>query len=348
MLTPPEHWTPDCAREPRLPLLGLPGRSLLFDDPVEVAERLGTLLPVRSCDPVRPASASAPFRCHMGGLQLGALGLVALWGTGLHGELEDPELATLVVPYRGRGHFRIGRRSLLNLAGQTLLLIPPGPWRTSNDHLGGVTIRLEPARLQEVGRAMAGPQSREERWLGLARTPLVLTQAGKARAARFERLYRALAFLHGVVRRHGAVPESLRLDDLLLRQIVDLLASGLLAESAAPEPSEMDAAIDNLIDWMHAHRHEPISLTELEQRSHYSRRYLQYAFKARFGCGPMQYLRRQRLWRARRRLAQADAGTTVSGIALACGYLSLACFRRDFRHRFGISPSELLARARGV
>jgi AraC-like DNA-binding protein len=348
MLTPPEHWTPDCAQEPRLPLLGLPGRSLTFTDPVEVGERLGTLLPVHSCDPVHPARAAVPFRCHMGGLQLGALGLVSLWGTGLHGELEDPEMATLVVPYRGRGHFRIGRRSLLNLAGHTLLLIPPGPWRTSNDYLGGVTIRIDPAQLQAVGRAMAGAPARPERWLALARAPLVLTQAEKGRAARFARLYRSLAFLHGVVRRHGAVPDNLRLDDLLQRQIVELLAAGLLAESAAPEPSAVDTTLDNLIDWMHAHRHEAISLTELEQRSHYSRRYLQYAFKARFGCGPMQYLRRQRLWRARHRLERADPGTTVSGVALACGYLSLACFRRDFRQRFAISPSELLARRRAA
>jgi AraC-like DNA-binding protein len=143
------------------------------------------------------------------------------------------------------------------------------------------------------------------------------------------------------------VQECLRLDDLLQRQIVELLAAGLLAECAAPEPSAVDTNRDSLIDWMHAHRHEPISLTELEQRSHYSRRYLQCVFKARFGCGPMQYLRRQRLRRARRRLERATPGTTVSGIALACGYLSLACFRRDFRHRFGVSPSELLAQSHG-
>jgi transcriptional regulator GlxA family with amidase domain len=121
---------------------------------------------------------------------------------------------------------------------------------------------------------------------------------------------------------------------------------GLLAESAAPDPPQADGALDSLIDWMHAHCHEPISLTELEQRSHYSRRNLQYAFKARFGCGPMQYLRRQRLWQARRRLERADPGSTLSGIALASGYLSLESFRRDFRRRFGVAPSVLLARGR--
>lgn len=344
MLTLPERWAPSCAREPRMPFLGLPGRSLEFRDPVVLAEQLATLLPVRSCDPA--GSAAASFCCHMGGLQLGPLEIVALWGSGVQGELEGAELASLVIPYRGEGHFRIGRRSLRNVTGQSFLLVPPGPWRTSNDYLGGVTIRLDPAWIQTVGRTMAGPRVRPERWLGVARTPLVLPLGEPNPIELFVRLYRVLGFLHGVVQRHGVVPEPLRLDDLLTRQIVELLAAGLLAEAAAPQPAEPDSALDALIDWMHAHCHEPISLTELEQRSHYSRRHLQYAFKARFGCGPMQYLRRQRLWLARRRLERGDPHSTVSGIALACGYLSLASFRRDFQNRFGIPPSTLLARQR--
>jgi AraC-like DNA-binding protein len=256
MLTLPERWTPNCVREPRLPFLRLPGRSLEFRDSVAVAEQLARLLPVRSCDPVRAATPSEPFRWHMGGLQLGPLAIVA-------------------------------------------------------------------------------------------RAPLVLAVDEPSRRALCERLYATLTFLHGVVRHRGGVPEPLRLDDLLLRQIVDLLAAGLLAESTPPDPPESDAAIDTLLDWMHAHCHEPISLTELEQRARYSRRHLQYAFKARFGCGPMQYLRRQRLWQARRRIEQAGPSSTVSGIALASGYLSLASFRRDFQNRFGITPSALLARRRG-
>ena len=347
MLTLPERWTPNCVREPRLPFLRLPGRSLEFRDSVAVAEQLARLLPVRSCDPVRAATPSEPFRWHLGGLQLGPRAIVALWGTGLQGELEGTEQASLVIPYRGAGHFRIGRRSLRNLTGQTLLLVPPGPWRTHNDYLGGVTIQVHPASIQAVGLAMAGPRGKPDLWLGVARAPLVLAVDEPSRRALCERLYGTLAFLHGVVRHHGGVPEPLRLDDLLLRQIVDLLAAGLLAESTPPDPPESDAALDTLLDWMHAHCHEPISLTELEQRAHYSRRHLQYAFKARFGCGPMQYLRRQRLWQARRRIEQAGPSSTVSGIALASGYLSLASFRRDFQNRFGITPSALLARRRG-
>lgn len=77
---------------------------------------------------------------------------VALWGSGLQGEVEGCERATLVVPYRGRGEFRIGRSSLANLTGQTLLLVPPGPWRTYNDVLGGA---IEPPGAVGRGGSLA-------------------------------------------------------------------------------------------------------------------------------------------------------------------------------------------------
>jgi len=162
-------------------------------------------------------------------------------------------------------------------------------------------------------------------------------------ALRFERLYRLMVFIHGLLLRQGGVPEALRLDDLLVRQIVEVLAPALLADRTVPDPAASDCAIDDLVDWIHAHCHEPISLSELEQRSHYSRRSLQYAFKARFGCGPMQYLRRQRLWLARRRLEEPGPECSVGSIASVCGYLSLASFSRDFQRCFGIPPSSLLA-----
>ena len=138
----------------------------------------------------------------------------------------------------------------------------------------------------------------------------------------------------------------MRLDDLLLRQIVAVLAPALLAEPPLADPEPTSCVIDELVDWFHAHCHEPISLSELEQRSHYSRRSLQYAFKARFGCGPMQDLRRQRLWLARQRLEQLGNRPSVGALASSCGYLSLASFSRDFQRLFGIAPSRLLAQKR--
>lgn len=346
MLTVPERWNPSCETEPRLPFLSLPGASLQLDDPVQVAEQLATLLPVQSCDAVGKLSRSRPFRCHLGGLRLGGLSLVALWGPGLRGEVEGTSEASFILPYRGSGQFRLDGRSLANIAGRTLLYLPPGPWRTTNDAMGGITIRLDPQLLRDVGRCMAGPQLSPAHWHALGSQPRMLPVAPSASQGPIERLYRLMGFIHGLLLRHGAIAEALRLDDLLLRQIVAVLAPSLLADPAHPEAEPTIRAIDALVDWMHAHAHEPLSLSDLERQSHYSRRSLQYAFKARFGCGPMQYLRRQRLWQARRLLKRAPSSAGVTEVARACGYLSLSTFSRDFRASFGVAPSRLLMERR--
>jgi AraC-like DNA-binding protein len=193
---------------------------------------------------------------------------------------------------------------------------------------------------------MAGPAASPEPWQALATHPLVVELGQPSNPIRFERLYRLMLLIQGLLLRQGGVPDLLRLDDLLVRQIVEVLAPALLTNHSTPDPPASDCAIDALVDWIHAHCHEAISLSELEQRSFYSRRSLQYAFKARFGCGPMQYLRRQRLWLARRRLEEPNPDSSVGSIASACGYLSLASFSRDFQRCFGIAPSRLLAQRR--
>jgi transcriptional regulator GlxA family with amidase domain len=84
----------------------------------------------------------------------------------------------------------------------------------------------------------------------------------------------------------------------------------------------------------------------MEQRSSYSRRSLQYAFKQRFGCGPMQWLRQQRLAKARALLEQPGGRRSLQEVAQASGYLSLASFSRDFLARYGERPSRVLRRFR--
>ena len=100
------------------------------------------------------------------------------------------------------------------------------------------------------------------------------------------------------------------------------------------------------MDWLLAHLQEPISLSDIEQRSSYSRRSLQYAFKERFGCGPMQWLRQQRLAKARALLEQAAGHGGLRDVAMACGYLSQASFSRDFLARYGERPSRVQRRFR--
>lgn len=83
---------------------------------------------------------------------------------------------------------------------------------------------------------------------------------------------------------------------------------------------------------MLANLQEPISLSDIERQ--------------RYGCGPTQWLRRQRLERAMTILGQPRPGLTVSQLAQDCGDLSQAAFSRDILRRFGHRPSELIRQQR--
>lgn len=64
------------------------------------------------------------------------------------------------------------------------------------------------------------------------------------------------------------------------------------------------------------------------------------------GLSPMALLRRVRLAQARLELDAPGPGTTVTKVALDCGFTHLGRFSLDYAQQFGEPPSETLRRAR--
>ena len=96
---------------------------------------------------------------------------------------------------------------------------------------------------------------------------------------------------------------------------------------------------------MQANADEPLRLGDIAQAAGVPVRTLLEAFRRARDCSPMQYLRDMRLDVAQRRLREPQAGTTVSAVAMDCGFAHLARFSQSYRARFGESPSETLRRA---
>lgn len=113
----------------------------------------------------------------------------------------------------------------------------------------------------------------------------------------------------------------------------------------AEQPFDRDA-FEALIAYINANLDQPLNLTLLQNHIHYSRRALQYAFRQRLGCTATQWIRGQRLDKARRLLGYAAQGESVASIAQACGYRSMSLFSIEFQQRFHIKPSVLLREAR--
>lgn len=87
---------------------------------------------------------------------------------------------------------------------------------------------------------------------------------------------------------------------------------------------------------------------DLARAAGVSLRTLQEGFRSRFGTSLTAHQRALRLEHAHRLLTAARDDATVTDIALACGFLHLGRFARDYRLRYGVAPSRTLHGSRAA
>ncbi|MCW5701417.1 MAG: AraC family transcriptional regulator [Bradyrhizobium sp.] len=90
----------------------------------------------------------------------------------------------------------------------------------------------------------------------------------------------------------------------------------------------------------------PIELSELAAVANVSVRTIFREFERAGKGSPAQFAKRIRLDRAAGLLAEPEADTTVTGVALRCGFQNLGRFSADYFRTFGELPSETLRRGR--
>jgi AraC-like DNA-binding protein len=144
--------------------------------------------------------------------------------------------------------------------------------------------------------------------------------------------------------------QTLHLDDQTYQVVPAMVHAELRdGEWQLPALSEVIptySITDDLVDFIRHNLHRPLCISDLERQSMYSRRALHYAFRARFACSPMQWVRQQRLARALDRLQNPLQGESVRDVAFACGYLSQTLFSLEFQELYQLKPSEVLRQGR--
>lgn len=101
-------------------------------------------------------------------------------------------------------------------------------------------------------------------------------------------------------------------------------------------------------DYIEAHWNQIITVELLAAVTGASARSIFSSFQKWRGYSPIAFLKSVRLRHAAEMLARGDAQTSVTGVALACGFHSLGHFAKDYRAIFGVLPSVTLAKARGT
>jgi len=333
-----------------LPFLNLSASALHSEDPADHASALQRFLPLRVCHWDTPTEPKV-FQNHSGGIHLGPLTLLTTWGSAVDGEVEiqEGQQAQFILPYvAGVNTYAIGGQTFHSRTSAFFIPARHAFLRVTNTFTSGVVICVPPDALVPVALAIAGPGACIQALEAAINQPALLSRKHDPRRDHLHQLLiSTLELLNSALATACGVHQMMRLDDLILRLLVMLLVPQLLdgAElDAGRQSRDSGFPKSDLLEWLLAHLDTPISLSQIEQRSCYSRRSIQAMFNKRFGCGPMQWLRRQRLERALALLQDSPASATVAAVAQACGYLSPAAFSRDFVARYGIRPSVLLRR----
>lgn len=127
------------------------------------------------------------------------------------------------------------------------------------------------------------------------------------------------------------IPEQHRLMGVLFDELKTLITVPL----QLPSPRDQRAA--KFVGLANAETGERASLAEMLRECGASRRTMERLFSAETGMSLGQWLRRQKLLRALRRLA---AGECVNAVALELGYNSASAFIAMFRRELGQTPKR--------
>lgn len=135
--------------------------------------------------------------------------------------------------------------------------------------------------------------------------------------------------------------------DRLWRTPSPLAFDGLLAEllqTLSPHvqrprrlPAEGAFRFERVVDYMHAHLADRITLEQLAAVAHLSPFHFLRRFRAQYYATPQQLLMALRLQRAKRLLA---AGFAPAQVAAECGLADQAHLTRAFAWRYGVTPAR--------
>ncbi|WP_229219562.1 helix-turn-helix domain-containing protein [Duganella sp. BJB1802] len=127
--------------------------------------------------------------------------------------------------------------------------------------------------------------------------------------------------------------------DTVLSTLLDMLDHSCVEPALAASLQRRRHVVALAREYIMAHRSESITVPELCERVHVSRRTLQYCFEDVLGMSPMLYLRMVRLNGVRRQLQD---GRAIGDVADSWGLSNFSQFSSDYRKLFGQCPSASL------
>ena len=107
--------------------------------------------------------------------------------------------------------------------------------------------------------------------------------------------------------------------------------------------SKEDEIFKNVFSYIGDNLTEKLTVEEIAKHVYLSPTYLQSVFKENYGVPLAEYVRRQKLQKARELLYNTQK--RISDIAYDCGFEHESSFIRSFKREFGMTPGEARRRA---
>jgi AraC family ethanolamine operon transcriptional activator len=153
--------------------------------------------------------------------------------------------------------------------------------------------------------------------------------------------YLLARLLNNEAANENATPDHLT-QDLILMGLLEVFSQESPNQTIHTSYQHRKTIVNDARAFLQNHHERAITLSELCEACHTSRRTLQNSFESILGLSPIQYLRYTRLNGVRRDLKQARTGETIGDIAARWGFWHLGQFAKDYKGVFGQLPSETL------
>lgn len=306
------------------------------------AERMSKILPGSEVDSLTPKDQ---FGYKASICQINGLHLAASSNTPMYLGSDPVTAPTLVIPFSGE-HKSVSRDGRTAHWGPSVgaAFFPVGArGGTYTTDRTVVTIRMEEQRLRLTLAAMLGKQPNAENFSLLLDSERTLPMRWSQ--LNIENSFRTVFSYIDLYYCDSDKLAMIGLDDFIYRHLCLLLGGQKvfnLIEASSQRNSDLkhsEKVIYDLCDFIIANLHSRITLTDLESRSGYSARTLQYAFFKMFGCSPMNWIRQKRLDKAHQRIISGGF-ETVTKLAEECGFGSASQFSSAYKKHYGTSPTK--------
>jgi AraC-like DNA-binding protein len=236
-----------------------------------------------------------------------------------------------------------GNKEFVGAAGATLILPGDADLRREVDSdFSQIMLRIDENRLRsKLGALIGGPVNR----------PLQFDCGTGAPTPAKRRLHRLTELLvREATEISSAMPALQAAEFEQMLMLAFLVANrnnySHLLENDAPQAAPWQ--VRRIEDYIEVNWDRPLSIERLAQETGVPVRSIFWSFKKARNYSPMGYLQQVRLRHARQMLQLPEQSTTVTAVALRCGFQNLGNFSRYYREIYGELPSATLAAAKGT